>query len=60
MILIGVVLLAVAIITFMASKPRHGVIRIADHPILEVVAGLVVTAGGVMGIIVTLVGLMRP
>lgn len=56
MVLIGVGFIAIAIITFIAAKPRNGVIKLNGHPFLEVIAAIGVTGASVVGITLIVAG----
>jgi hypothetical protein len=57
MLLVGIGLLAVAVVTFTAAKPRDGVPKLAGKPFLETVVALMITVTGAVGVVVTFIGL---
>ena len=56
MFLVGIGLLAIAVVTFIAAKPRDGVPKLAGKPFLETVVALMITISAV-GVVVTFIGL---
>ena len=57
MLLVGIGLLAIAVVTFIAAKPRDGVPKLAGKPFLETVVALMITITGAVGVVVTFIGL---
>ena len=57
MLLVGIGLLALAVVTFIAAKPRDGVPKLAGKPFFETVVTLMITIAGAVGIVVTFIGL---
>jgi hypothetical protein len=57
MLLVGIGLLAIAVVTFIAAKPRDGVPKLARKPFLENVVALMITITGAVGVVVTFIGL---
>jgi hypothetical protein len=54
---IGLVLIAIAAIAFVLVKPRHGLSRLGDHPLLVSMLAAVIAGLIAAGVIMTLAGL---
>ena len=57
MFLVGVGLIAIAVVAFIMAKPRDGVPKLAGKPFLETVVALMITITGALGVVVTFIGL---
>ena len=53
---LGVLFVAIAIVTFVAAKPLRRVVKQADKDFFEVVAMLIIFTAGVTGIFLTFLG----
>lgn len=56
MLLIGLSLIAVAVVAFIMAKPRAGVPRLAGRPFLETIVSLGITIVAALGVVVTFIG----
>lgn len=59
MFLVGLALIALAVVAFMAAKERSGEAKLAGKPFLENAVALLITTSGAVGVVVTFVGLAR-
>ena len=57
MFLVGVGLIAIAVIAFIIVKPRDGVLKLAGKPFLETVVALMITITGAVAMVVAFIGL---
>ena len=57
MFLVGVGLIAIAVVAFIMAKPRDGVPKLAGKPFLETVVALTITITGAVGVVVAFIGL---
>ena len=59
MLLVGIGLIAIAVVTFMIVKARDGAPKLGGKPLLENAAALAITIAGATGVVITFIGMAR-
>lgn len=59
MLFVGLAFIAAAAVALRLARPRKGVVKMVNSPLLGDLTALSIAAAGVIGVVITLVGLGR-